>query len=344
MAFHVGRAKQIIVDRGKEASRKPLARALFASYFRMDVAMSVIMGNPVFLDESWWKNDPMHDHVITPNTPVVVAIDSALCKVTVIIAKLTLLKQWAAGLRQRDSGRLQNGEVNTEFIQQRESPIRKKMELLQKELDAWFLSLPAWFRHSGPDSPKEFEPFEYAHPSIPVVLSCAYAAELHLWRLAHPYDEHLPSPIQRLAVRLLRTSLAVEEEADLTIIPNFWSAGLFLRNCTHRERLENHIRQRIKNTDSFFWKFCLDGLHHGWSPERNTTPFKSLRGRAQEIVPGVSENLYRAEGVMNLIRWRPEPNNEEQQLYRFQGDTDLFGDYVEDGDEEAGVVQESSGN
>ena len=341
MALHVGRAKQIIVDRGKEASRNPLARALFASYFRMDVAMSVIMGNPVFLDESWWKNDPMNNYVITHNTPVVVATDAALCNVTVIIAKLTLLKQWAAGWRQRETGILQNGDIDTGFLQQRATRIGKKVDELQQELDAWYLSLPAWFRQSGPDSSKDFDPFEYAHPSIPVVLSCAYAAEIHLWRLAHPYDEHLPSPIQRLAVKLLRTSLAVEEEADLTIIPGVWSAGLFLRNRTHREKLENHIRQRIKNTDFFFWKFCLDGLHHGWSPEKNATSFRSLWGRAQEIVPGVSENLYRAEGVMKLIQWKTEPNIEELQLYRFKGDTVLFG---EEGDQEAGLMQKSSGN
>jgi len=332
MAFHVGRAKQIIVQRGKEISRSPLSRALFASYFRMDVAMSVIMGNPVFLDESWWKNDPMNNYKITHNTPVVVAIDAALCQVTVIIAKITLLKQWAARLRQRQFGTLENGELSPGLVQQREDRIREKVEILQQELNHWFLSLPSWFRSIGPDSPKEFDRFEYAHPSIPVVLSCSYAAEIHLWRIGYPNEQHAPPPITELAVKTLRTCLAVEEDADLTIIPNVWSAGLFLRNRAHRERLENHIRQRIKTTDFFFWKFCLDGLRHGWSPQKTSTPFRSLRGRAQEIVPGVSENLYRAEGVMKLIQSGWEPSNDELQIYRFSGEANIFGEYLDEVD------------
>ena len=99
MALHVGHAKQIILARGKKMSRTAIDRALFASYFRMDIAMSVIMGNPVFLDESWWINDPLTRHPLPQKTSTITCADAALSKLTAIIAKLTLLKQSAAARR-----------------------------------------------------------------------------------------------------------------------------------------------------------------------------------------------------------------------------------------------------
>ena len=129
--------------------------------------------------------------------------------------------------------------------------------MLSQDLDAWYISVPGWFRQTGPDTFKDFDPFDYAYPNIPVVLSCAYAAEI--------YNQDPPPFVLLLAMKLLCTCRGHEEDADLMIIPNVWSAALFLRKRTHRETLENDIRQTIKNRDFFFWKFCLAELHHGWS-------------------------------------------------------------------------------
>src|SRR5438046_4497878 len=108
------------------------------------------------------------------------------------------------------------------------------------------------------------------------------------------------------------------------IIPNIWSGGLFLQENFLRDRLERHIRERIRATDFFLWKFCLDGLRHSWasSEVRDSRPFRSSLGESQETVPGVSENLYRAEGVMHLPLWNLQEMGiaeSDQRMYRFTG-------------------------
>lgn len=332
MAFHVGGAKQVIIKRGKEASRTPLGRALFASYFRMDITMSVIMGNPVFLDESWWMNDPLTKSPITPETPILTAVDIALSKLTVIIAKITLLKQSAATRRQKMIAQSQNEEIAARTRQLHEARIREQVENIQQEVNDWETGLPTWFRSCTDidDDTLFARPYQYVHPFIPSVLSCSYTAKIHLWRILNPHEQQLPASIHLAISNVMRTFPGIPESVDLMIIPNVWSAGLFLRDPIHREELEELITERSKTTDFFFWKFCLNGLRHGWASEREKKkPFKSLLGDAQEVVPGVSENLYRAEGVMHLTMWNLEGMDEEEQedrrpMYRFAGETTLF--------------------
>src|SRR5437667_1136171 len=101
MGLHMLAAMKMITQRGMEASRTPLGRALFAFYFRMDCVTSDITGNPVFLDEDWWKVDPLCHILIPADAPILLAADAAFSKLCVIIAKLTVLKSWAQNRRKR---------------------------------------------------------------------------------------------------------------------------------------------------------------------------------------------------------------------------------------------------
>lgn len=346
MAEMVGRAKQIILHRGKEASQTALGRALFASYFRIDIAMSVTMGNPVFLDETWWTNDPLNHITLTYETPIVVLADAALSRLTVIIAKLTHLKQSAEFGRRKMITRMHNSQTLSSTLQfdhqKLETRIRQQVRDVERELETWHRSLPSWFFSTQPEESDsenvaflEDGPTEFVHPFIPIVISCAYAAKIQLWRIANP-DEQTPPSIFAIVVNILNTFLQTTGAADLMIIPNVWIAGLFLRKKIQRDRLEKQIRKRIEGNDFFLWKFCLQGLSHGWasSEGKDNKPFKSLPDNAQEIVPGVSENLWKAEGVMNLLALEDEEDTEFQPLYRFTGDTKLFSVESDDSDSE----------
>lgn len=353
MALHVGRAKHIILQRGKEASQTALGRALFAMFFRMDLSMSVTMGNPVFLDESWWTNDPLINMPYTLETSTEVVADVVLSELSVIIAKLTLLKRSAATRRAKLVPKKRNGKISaistsparsveqqteTSTRQQVEARIQQQVAIIKNELEAWNCSLPDWFCSTQADMSNENDltflqvrRAEYIHPYIPIVLSWAAAAKVQLWRIANPDAREPPPSIFRIVVRLLTLFLQIPESADFMIIPNVWMAGLFLRETIHRDWLEDQIRKRIESNDFFFWRFCLRGLHHGWatSGRKGKTPFMSLPEGAQEIVPGVSENMYRAEGIMNLLALDLESLGEDgesqQPLYRFPGETTLFG-------------------
>ena len=364
MALHVGRAKHIILQRGKEASQTALGRALFATFFRMDLSMSVTVGNPVFLDESWWTNDPLINFPYTLETETAVVADVVLSKLTVIIAKLTLLKRSAATRRARlapkrrigkipatsasDPARSVEEQAETSTRQQLEARIRQQVAIIESELEAWYCGLPAWFCSTQADVSDENDltflqvrRAEYIHPYIPIVLSWAEAAKVQLWRIANPDARGLPPSIFRIVVRLLNLFLQIPESADFMIIPNVWMAGLFLRDPIHREWLQDQIRKRIESNDFFFWRFCLRGLHHGWatSGRKGKQPFISLPEGAQEIVPGVSENMYRAEGIMNLLALDLESLGEDgesqQPLYRFPGETTLFGLESDDSEDDS---------
>jgi hypothetical protein len=349
MAAHVGRAKQIIQHRGYEASQTALGRALFASYFRMDIAMSVMMGNPVFLDESWWTNDPLNRMTLTEETPVLIAADAALVTLTVIIAKLTHLKQSATARRRKLMAKIRNGEISGSIKQletqlRLERQIRQQVESIESELNKWDRSLPSWFcvampETSGNDPLLEDPMPDYVHPFIPTVLSCADAARIQIWRIANPGEQVHPPQICAIVANMINMFLQVPGEADLMIIPNIWIAGLFLRSPVERDNLEREIRRRIEGTDYFLWNFCIHGLIHAWasSERKGKKPFISLPEGALEVVPGVSENLWRAEGVMNLIAGDIEAEeagdrDHYQPLYRFTGDTTLYSEELDDSD------------
>jgi hypothetical protein len=331
MALHVGHAKQVIWKRGKKASRTPLGRALFASYFRMDIAMSVIMGNPVFLDEKWWTNDPLTTYALTSDTPILTCADAALSKLTVIVAKMTLLKNSATTRRRKLTEQLRSGATDKHKSQALESRLLQQVGELQQELELWERGLPPWFKApTNSDTMDDTtlldaKPSDYVHPHIPSVISCAYAVNIHLWRIAYPNEPTPPAAIRAVITKLMRTFLEIPESADLMIIPNIWSGGLFLRESVQRDRLETHIMKRIDSTDFFFWKFCLDGLRHGWLDEGDVKKqFRPVLRGAQEVVPGVSENMYRAEGVMQLTNRKGADQEEGEQLYRFKGESKLF--------------------
>jgi hypothetical protein len=337
MAFHVGLARDIIRSRGKEASRTPLGRALFAAFFRLDIAMSVMMGNPVFLDESWWRNDPLTEHPLTSQTPIVILADAALSRLTVIIAKLTLLRQSAA-LRRQKMFTPRNARQEHSDTQQLETKIREQVGNIEGELEQWHRNLPSWFSISSAGVSKDHDatlrearPAENMHPFIPIVLSVAYAAKIQLWRIANQGEQTPPPHIFAIIHNLVSMFPQIPQAADLTIIPGVWIAGMFLQDTSHRVKLEKSIHKRIESQDFFLWRFCHHGLIHGWasSEGKDHKPFISLPDDAQEFVPGVSENMWRAEGVMDLVSVGAVEEGEglgrRDSLYRFKGDTKLRG-------------------
>jgi hypothetical protein len=127
-------------------------------------------------------------------------------------------------------------------------------------------------------------------------------------------------------------------------IGNVWIAALLLRQKHHRDWLENQIRKRILTTDFFGWKFAYHGILFQWALVDGTQEgrFKSVPDGAQEIVPGVSENLWRADGIMNtelshLTEEEKVMSPEGQKpMYRFKGDAKIF-----DNDEEDEAGEES---
>jgi hypothetical protein len=293
------------------------------------------MGNPVFLDESWWTNDPLTKFPLSTHTPIVILADAALSQLTVIIAKLTVLRQSAASRRQKMFARMgDEGSTADEMRstrQQLDARIRQQTESLEMELHKWHNSLPSWFSLTASEVEDEVEAdvleirlANYVHPFIPAVLSCAYAAEIQLWRIANPEAQKPPPQIYRIIVDLINMFPQIPPAADLTIIPGVWIAGLFLRETRHRDRLEKNICKRMEGHDFFLWKFCLHGLIHGWAERRDHRPFMSLPDDAQEIVPGVSENMCRAEGVMNLLGLDMDEKGHREPLYRFKGEASLF--------------------
>ena len=338
-----GSCTRIIKERKLGASQTPIGRALFASYFRLDIAMSVTMGNPVFLDERWWRNDPLNQIRLTPQTPIILLADAALSHLTVSLAKLTHLKQSAEFGRRKIMSKIHDSKIlqpQQKLDQQKlETRIRLQVAVIERELDGWTHCLPPWFSamQEEPEIPTLLysRPIESVHPFIPVILSCAYAANIQLWRIANPEEETPPTAIFAVVVKKLNLFVQLTEVADLSIIPNVWIGGLFLQRPGQRDLLEAKIRKRIEETDFFLWKFCLQGLIHGWTSDGRDKPFKFLPEDAQEIVPEVSENLWKAEGVMKLIAFEDEEYAEGRVPYRFTGDIKLFNGESDDSDEES---------
>lgn len=353
MGLHMLRAKTIIIQRGREASQTPIGRALFAFFIRADMQLAVMNGNPISLDETWWENDPLYHVSITPDAPILLAADVALTKLSVIIAKLTLLKHSAEARRKKVLTRLRNLEIsqrvsNPLYIRIEEK-IREQVIQIQYELETWHRILPSWFGPILGDQMSEEDINRYDHPeilsqryphfSIGVVFTCAFAINIQLWRISHPEELDSPPFIGAIVHSLFRSFLATPQTSDPMTIPNVWLAALLLRKTCHQTWLENLIGQRIRMTDFFGWKFAYHGIMFEWAKRSGQVEghFKSIPVGAQEIVPGVSENLWRADGIMNtkLTDLMAEDMDGEKPLYSFQGDAKPF-DISDDSDIEKG--------
>ena len=352
-------SKEMIVKRGKEASRTPLGRALFAFYLRSDCGSSVVTGNPVFLDETWWKNDPLYDMIIPQDAPILLAADAAMVKLCVIIGKLTALKSSAQARRKRLVKKIEEKRCKDPEAQRKktESIIRQQVVDMQRELEVWHRSLPVWFTALQSDQMADgeadinqttvLEPRaeQYPHFSIAVVLVCAFSANIQLWRVANPEETNASPRIGALVHALLRAFLATTQSSDSMTIANVWIAAEFIRQKHHRDWLETQIRRRIRDTDFYGWKFAYHGILFQWSlvDGKQEGKFKSVPNGAQEIVPGVSENLWRADGIMNtkLSDITADEDTEEgkRPMYRFQGDAKIFD--TKDSDDEDDDVEEN---
>ena len=316
---------------------------------------SVVTGNPVFFDESWWKNDPLYQVTIPPEAPILLAADSAMTTLSVIIAKLTLLKRSAAKRRESKLEKLRDQDLHTQVVGLRktEEKIRKDVNDMQRELDNWHRNLPAWFaslhnRQTGYDEADinqfpiiDITPQRYLHYSIPVVLGCAFAAHLQLWRVEYPDEFDPPPRIGGFVTAIFRAYLATPSTTDSMTISNVWMAALLLRHQYHRDWLEMQIHRRIRETDFYGWKFAYQGILHGWAVAdgKEAGRFKLVLDGAQEIVPGVSENLWRADGIMNtrlsdLAGEDENPASPQGHIYRFMGDTQIYSTGDSDDEEE----------
>jgi len=137
-------------------------------------------------------------------------------------------------------------------------------------------------------------------------------------------------------------------------IGNVWIAGCLLRQQCHRDWLEVQIRRRIRETNFYGWKFSYHGILHSWadSDGKQLGRFKSMPVGAQELVPGVSENLWRADGIMNTSSSNITLDDEvvsaegRKPMYRFEGDAKLFDnvDSDDEGENDHTTEPESSDN
>jgi hypothetical protein len=345
----------IIIHRGKEASRTPLGRALFAFFLRTDCGSAAVTGNPVYLNEGWWKNDPLYDTVIPLDAPILLAADIAMTKLSVIIAKLTLLKTSARKRRERLIAKIQSGQYDNpeEKRKKTEEIIRQQVLEMRRELDAWHRNLPPWFGAVHADQMEDgeedinqttiIEPQaeRYPHFSIAGVLAWAFGVHIQLWRVECPDELNPPPRIGALVHAVFRAFLATPQSSDSLILGSVWTAACLLRQKCHRDWLEIQIRRRIRLTDFYGWKFAYHGILHSWadSDGKQLGRFKSMPVGAQEIVPGVSENLWRADGIMNTSSSNITLEDEvvlpdgRKPMYRFEGDAKLF-DTVDSDDEE----------
>jgi len=235
-----------------------------------------------------------------------------------------------------------------------EDRIRLQVLEMQKELEAWHRSLPVWFGSVHADQMAdgeedinqttivEIRPQRYPHHSIAVVLVNAFAANLQLWRVLYPDEQNPPPRVGALVHALFRAYLATPSTCDSMTIGCVWIAALLLHQPFHRQWLENQIRRRIRETDFFGWKFAYHGILFQWAllDGKQVGRFKSMPNGAQEIVPGVSENLWRADGIMNTkledLTGDEEVSSPEgrKPMYRFKGDAKIFDTKDDDSDDD----------
>jgi Fungal specific transcription factor domain len=367
MGVFMNGSKELIKLRGKEGCQTPIGRALFSFFIRSDMQSSVVTGNPMFLDEQWWKCDPLYDPQIPQEAPILLAADSALTKLCVIVAKITLVKRSAALRRKRILHKLEKGTSSPAALERSslktETQIRQQVTDLQKELANWHRALPTWFNTLEMDQMTEGEedinrseeiqilPQRYPHHSIAVVQSIAYAANLQLWRIANPEEMNPPSWVGAVVHAVFRAFLATPETSDAMTISNVWIAALFLRHQSHRQWLENIIMLRIQNSNFWCWKFAFQGIQHQWAQSDGLEigRFKLMPEGATEVVDGVSENLWRADGVMS-IRLADLAHDDTdildgqgpRMMYRFEGDTPLFTEDEFDDDEGTAVPEKDN--
>ena len=369
MGLHMMAAMNAIVARGREASQTPIGRALFSFWLRSDCGSSVTTGNPAFLDEQWWQVDPLCHITIRHNAPLLLAADAAFSKLTCIIAKLTVLKRYAQEYRKKALEKARRKNLRPNFNQgvyfaEVEAKIRRKVDAMQLELETWHHGLPSWFGPLDFDQMaigeedinntriREILPHRYPHHSIAAIYTNAFSAHIQLWRVIRPDDYYVPPRIGAIVHALLRAFFSTTVNCDSITIQNVWIAAILLQQQCHRDCLLAEIKRRIRATDFYGWKFALHGILFGWTLRDGAQPgrFKSIPDGAQEIVPGVSQNLWRADGIMNLhsslvLNESDEQFDNGKKMYRFQGDARIFNDpedEVEGGEPLEGVAGPST--
>jgi hypothetical protein len=350
MGLHMMAAMNAIVTRGREASQTPIGRALFSFWFRTDCGSSTTTGNPCFLDEQWWQVDPLYHLNIAHDAPLLLAADAATSKLTCITAKLTVLKRYAQECRKHTVEKAKRRKLRPDFVAgvyfaEVEAKIRRKVDAMQLELEAFHRSLPPWFGPLNFDQMavgeedinttpvRDLVPYKYPHHSIAVVYCNAFSVHIQLWRIIRPDDYYVPPRIGAIVHALLRAFMSTPMSCDSITIQNVWIAAILLQQQCHRDSLLQEIKRRTRATDFYGWKFALHGILFGWTIRDSSQPgrFKSIPEGAQEIVPGVSQNLWRADGIMNLhsslvLNESDEQFDNGEKMYRFQGDAKLFND------------------
>jgi len=254
--------------------------------------------------------DPFARIPILDDSPILLASDAALAKISIICCKLALLKAWAIR-RRRDFW--QSSTEKRALVGQR---IAFRVAALEDDLENWKRELPAWYA-ALPEEPTTGEngeeedinttsimsilPRRYPHSSIALVHGWAIGVAVQLFRIKHPDAPVVPPKIGGLCHALLRIFAFLPSSADGSIIAPLFAIGLELRQAPHQHWLSSLLQKRLDETSFHGIAFLRDGLRFAWLKISGVIPsgrFNRIKEGAASQIEGVSENLWAAEGML----------------------------------------------
>lgn len=264
------------------------------------------------------------------------AADAALAKLCLIYNKLTHLKRWGLDRRRKVWLASKTQTVQETRIQKQklDANIEKKADKLEHQLEEWYEELPSWFRPNPGENDSdedindplcpEITPKPYPHTAIALTLCMSYAAQLQIFRCAHPSQPVLPPHLGALVHSILRAFEYLPSTADVSMLPWVFTAGIELRRPSHQQYLLKELTDRVEATGLYAITFARDGLAFAYAKLAGAQAGQFLRVKegATETFPGISENMWKAEGVLGQLEalslYDAEDLSEEK--WRFRGD------------------------
>lgn len=206
--------------------------------------------------------------------------------------------------------------------------------MLEDELEEWYGELPPWYRpsHGENDSDEDInDPLcpeiyakPYPHPYIPLALCMSYAAQLQLFRIQHPSPPQLPPHLGSLAHSILRAFEFLPSTSDISMLPWVFTAGIELRRKSHQQHLLASLTHRLHTTGLYPIGFARDGLAFAYAKLAglHSGRFIKVKEDATERFPGISENMWNAEGVLGQLEALSLYDSEDmrEERWRFKGD------------------------
>ncbi|OLL26667.1 hypothetical protein NEOLI_002600 [Neolecta irregularis DAH-3] len=312
MGLHMIGCRNIISNRGKTISDEPLGRCLFSHFTRVEIATSMVTGNSSFMNPEWYNLDPFVNARLDENSIYTYAADVAYSRLCIIQSKLTELKAWKVNYK-KNGGDTTAGQVE----------LMSRITLAEKELFDWKASLPSWFGPL-PDEPGTLgfdptasdinciRPSRYPSEGIAIVYANFLATYLQLHHLFHVDVFNPGSSLAAAALEILRIFAFVPPESIVFMVVPVSSAGMSLshphqRNWTLNQLYQNptkldaaeliraalaHI-YKVRDIDGRFQIVVDDDLS-------NRDEFERVPEGVEREIEGVSENLYKAEGLIRL--------------------------------------------